>query len=229
MTNQHDTVSRAFSLAVHELRTPVTVVSGYLRMLLREQAGTITDKQRRMIEEAERSCTRLGALVTEMSELGKLESGELALAEQAFDLAPVVSELAANMQEGKDRGVMLELAGINRAIVVRGDRHRIAAAIEVLMRAALRERGEPGTVVTACSAYPHEAPTWAVVAIGDADAITALTHGIDHPSAFDEWRGGLGLGLPIARRVIDAHGGALWSVAGGGSRAASALRLPLHT
>jgi signal transduction histidine kinase len=71
-----DLFPRAMSLAVHELRTPVTVVSGYLRMLLREQGGPLTDKQRKMLEEAERSCGRIGALVSEMSELGKLHGGE---------------------------------------------------------------------------------------------------------------------------------------------------------
>ena len=70
MAAEQNPFPRALSLAVHELRTPVTVVAGYLRMVLREQAGPVTEKQRKMLEEAERSCTRLSALVTEMSDLG---------------------------------------------------------------------------------------------------------------------------------------------------------------
>src|SRR5689334_25234544 len=87
MTAEQNFFPRAMSLAVHELRTPVTVVAGYLRMLLREQGGPLTDKQRKMLEEAERSCARIGALVAEMSDLGKLEGRELALGKQSFDLA----------------------------------------------------------------------------------------------------------------------------------------------
>src|SRR5688572_21429366 len=98
------------SLAVHELRTPVTVVSGYLRMLLREQGGPLTDKQRKMLEEADRSCARIGTLVSEMSELGKLESGELPLARMPFDLAALVAEVAAEMHVN-DRGVHVEVRG----------------------------------------------------------------------------------------------------------------------
>ena len=75
------------SLAVHELRTPVTVVCGYLRMLLKEHGGPLTDKQRKMLQEAERSCERIGALVAEMSDLGKLESRELPVARQEVDMA----------------------------------------------------------------------------------------------------------------------------------------------
>src|SRR6266508_1009877 len=93
---------RAMSLAVHELRTPVTVVSGYLRMLLREQAGPISEKQRKMLEEADRSCTRIGALVSEMSDLGKLEGGDLKPSGPEFDLSALISELASAMHEGED-------------------------------------------------------------------------------------------------------------------------------
>jgi signal transduction histidine kinase len=60
MTALHNPFARTLSLTVHELRTPVTVVSGYLRMLLKEQGGPLTEKQRKMLEEAERSCGRIG-------------------------------------------------------------------------------------------------------------------------------------------------------------------------
>src|SRR6185295_7386735 len=117
---------RVMSLAVHELRTPVTVVAGYLRMLLREQAGPLSDKQKKMLEEADRSCSRLGALVAEMSEFGKLEGGELALANQEFDLAALAVELASGLHDGVDRGVQLESqAPAATEIRVAGDRTRI--------------------------------------------------------------------------------------------------------
>ncbi len=139
------------SLAVHELRTPVTVVSGYLRMLLREQAGPLSEKQKKMLEEAERSCARIGALVGEMSELGKLVSGEAALGTQAIDLAALLVELASGMHEGDDRGVRVETRGTDRPVMVTGDRTRLASALRALIHAAVRERGEPGVIVVECS------------------------------------------------------------------------------
>jgi len=228
MTVEHNVLPRAMSLAVHELRTPVTVVSGYLRMLLREQAGPLTEKQKKMLEEADRSCGRLGTLVSEMSEFGKLEGRELALAQQEFDLAAIAEELASGMHEGSDRGVRLEVR-CSGPLMVTGDRARIAAAVKALAYSALRERGEPGAVIVECSQVPGN-PAWAVIAIGDEAAVSALPRiGPGTTPPFDEWRGGLGLALPVARRVIEAHGGALWSGDAGQSRAASALRLPLRT
>jgi signal transduction histidine kinase len=228
MTAEQNVLPRAMSLAVHELRTPVTVVAGYLRMLLREQAGPLSEKQKKMLEEADRSCGRLGALVAEMSEFGKLEAREIAMGRQEFDIAALAAELAKDMHEGEDRGVTLEVRSPS-PVMVNGDRTRLSAALKALMHSALRERGEPGAIIVESSAVPGS-PGWAVVAIGDAAALEPLTraaHGT--PPAFDEWRGGLGLALPVARRVIEAHGGALWSADGTHSRAASALRLPLRT
>jgi signal transduction histidine kinase len=235
MTVEHGVLPRAMSLAVHELRTPVTVVAGYLRMLLREQAGPLSEKQRKMLEEADRSCSRLGALVAEMSDFGKLESGEVSLACQEFDLAALAVELASGLHDGVDRGVQLETgtpipAGMNEIRVV-GDRPRIAAAVKALMQSAVRERVEPGVLSVRCSvASPvdRKAPRWAVLAIGDDAVLPDLERAaLEPPDAFDEWRGGLGLALPVARRVIEKHGGAVWCASGPTARATAALRLPL--
>jgi signal transduction histidine kinase len=230
MSGEHDVFPRAVSLAVHELRTPVTVVAGYLRMLLREQGGPLTEKQRKMLEEAERSCGRLGALVAEMSELGKLQAGQVALAQQEVDVAGLLAELARGMHEGEDRGVRLEPRGVNTPVTVTGDPTRLAAALKALMHAALRERGESGVIVAECSTRSGANGGYALIAIGDEATLPALVAAADGaPPPFEEWRGGLGLALPVAKRVIEAHGGALWSASGTQSRAASALRLPLRT
>jgi signal transduction histidine kinase len=221
------TLPQFASLAVHELRTPVTVVAGYLRMLLREQGGPLSDKQRKMLEEADRSCARLGSVVAEMSEVGKLEAHELALARSNFDLAALVDEVAAAMPEN-DRGVRIEVRGGDRQLLAIGDRARIAAAIKALLHAAVRERGEPGVVVAECNIVE----TWGVVAICDEVLLPSFTRDAGSaPSGFDEWRGGMGLSLPVARRVLEAHGGAIWSAGEfprqPGSPRADGLRLPL--
>src|SRR5436309_11109471 len=77
---------KLLSLSVHELRTPMTVVAGYIRMLLKDRAGAISDQQRRLLEEAEKSCARLSSLVAEVSELSNLEGGTLTYNKQRTDL-----------------------------------------------------------------------------------------------------------------------------------------------
>lgn len=227
MAFEHGPLPRALSLAVHELRTPVTVTSGYLRMLLREQAGPLGERQRKMLEEAERSCGRINAVISEMSELGKLEAGELTPPGVTFDLAKLAADVASDMHEGTDRGIRVELRAAE-PVTVTGDRTRLGAALRALLHATLRERADPGVVVVHCSAIADGNTPWAVVAIADDAVISALTDRAREatPPPFDEWRGGLGLALPVGRRVIEAHGGAVWS-APGNPRIGSALRLPL--
>ena len=196
-------------------------------MLLREQAGPLTEQQRKMLQEADKSCARIGSLVAEMSELGKLEDGQIKVARVPFDLGALIVEVASSMHEGEDRGVRLETR-VPGPVMVAGDRPRLAAAIGALMHAALRERGEPGVVVVECSTLSDNHQTWAIVTIGDeVDRKPLADAARTAPPPFDEWRGGLGLALPVGRRVIEAHGGALWSAAGDKARTASALRLPL--
>lgn len=219
---------RVMSLAVHELRTPVTVVSGYLRMLLRDQAGPLSDKQRKMLEEADRSCARISALVAEMSELGKLESGTMTLTGPEFDLSALINEVASGMHEGEDRGIRLETRGTERPVMVAGDRPRLAAVVHALIHAALRERAQAGVIVVECSTSSNSDQAWAVVSIGAEPDVRAIAAGANNGGgAFDEFRGGLGLALPVGRRVIEAHGGTLWSAPGETPRAGSALRLPI--
>jgi signal transduction histidine kinase len=162
-----------------------------------------------------------------MSELGKLEGRQIALARHDVDLHALAAELASSMHEGDERGVTVEVRG-EGPLMVTGDRTRLTAGLRALIHSAVRERGEPGVIVVECAAIAGT-PAWAMVAIGDAAALPSLTrHAAGTPPPFDEWRGGLGLALPVARRVIEAHGGALWSADGDHSRAASAFRLPLR-
>jgi signal transduction histidine kinase len=204
----------------------MTVTAGYLRMLLRDQAGPLNEKQRKMIDEADRASARVTALISEMSELGKLEAGEIQIPRVAFDLRSVLTELASTMHED-ERGIRLDLRA-PAPVMVTGDRTRLAAALKALMHAALRERAEPGVIVVECTTLPDSTPPWAVVAIGDDAIVPSLVEAArGAPPPFDEWRGGLGLALPVGRRVIEAHGGALWSAADT-PRAGSGLRLPLY-
>src|SRR5437899_10770099 len=92
-TMSKNACAELLSLAVHEFRTPASVVSGYLRMLQRDTTP-LNDRHRKMVDEAEKSCARLVALVTEMSEVSKLDAGVTALGKEPLDLFVVVEEPA---------------------------------------------------------------------------------------------------------------------------------------
>ena len=86
------------SLAVHEFRTPASVVGGYLRMLQRD-SESFTERQRKMIDEAEKSCARIVALISELSDVSKLDAGIITLNRQPLDMFALLGEVVKAIVE----------------------------------------------------------------------------------------------------------------------------------
>ncbi|HKB13222.1 MAG TPA: HAMP domain-containing sensor histidine kinase [Vicinamibacterales bacterium] len=201
--------SRLLSLAVHEFRTPASVVGGYLRMLMRDSDPALSERQRKMVEEAEKSCARIVAIVSEMSDIGKLDGGILALARQPLDTFSVVREVAELVHEAEDREVHLQVRGDDQGAPMSGDAPRLRSAFTAIFRAILREKTGPSTVVAERRVVTADGRRSAIVIVSeDASVQEAYER---EPVPFDEKRGGLGLALPLARRVFEGHGGRLWS------------------
>ena len=102
--------SKVLSLAVHEFRTPMTVVSGYIRMLLKERAGPLNEQQRKLLEEAEKSCGRLSSLIAEISELSGLEAGTATFNRLEIDLRATITEAISALPEIPDRPISIDVA-----------------------------------------------------------------------------------------------------------------------
>ena len=225
MTSHDESYSQLLSLAVHEFRTPASVVGGYLRMLQRDAASPLTERQRKMIDEAERSCQRLVTLIAELSEIQKLDADLVELAQQTFDGFPVMAEAAQGVHEADDRNVQLDIRGQAAGASMRGDMTRLQRAFNAIFRASLREMPANTTVVADRRLDKRDGVESAVLIVADETNVQASYDA--EPVPFDEKRGGLGLALPIARRVIERHQGRIWSPAG--RRAAAIITLPLRS
>src|SRR5262245_27468175 len=216
------------SLAVHEFRTPASVVGGYLRMLQRD-GDALTERQRKMVDEAEKSCQRLVAIVSELSDISKLDAGLISLGRQPLDVFALVGDVAAHVQEARDREVVLEVRGQSDGARLSGDAVRLRTAFDAIFRAILRERIGPATVIAERRVIGGGGGTSAVIVVADESSVQAAYDGTH--AAFDEKRGGLGLALPLARRVIEGHGGRLSSATIAGdetlSRASAIISLPV--
>ena len=202
------------SVSVHEFRSPVTVVAGYIRMLLKDRAGSITDQQRRLLEDAEKSCARLSALLGEMSDLSNLEGGKAPFNRSRTDLRSLLTEAVAALAPISDREIEVELTTGTGTAMVNGDAVRLRGAFTSLVHAVRREVvSSPRLHVRErIGEYDGRPASW--IAIGGADQIGDLEVATPEDlTTFDEWRGGCGLSLPVARRIIAAHGGAIWSPA----------------
>lgn len=207
----HEGYPQLLSLAVHELRTPASVVAGYLRLLQRDGGEPLTDQQRKMLSEAEKSCARFTALIAEMSDISKLDSGLIALARLPLDVFRLVGDVAEHVHEASDREVRLDVRGAAGEAPATGDDARLRAAFDTIFRAILREKPGPCTVVIDRRRVTIGGQPYATIVVADAADVQAVYDA--RPAVFDEKRGGLGLALPLARRIIEGHGGQLGSPA----------------
>ncbi|HEY2152369.1 MAG TPA: HAMP domain-containing sensor histidine kinase [Vicinamibacterales bacterium] len=206
MTSSTIDYPRLMSLAVHEFRTPASVVGGYLRMLHRD-GEPLTERQQKMIEEAEKSCGRLVALVNEMSELAKLDARLAKLADSPIDVFGLVQEVAAVVHEASERNVQLEARGPASGAMRSGDSTRLKSAFDAIFRSVMREKAGPCTVVADCRTETLDGQRYAIIVVAEAANVAASYE--RQAGEFDDHRGGLGLALPLARRAIEGHGGRL--------------------
>jgi K+-sensing histidine kinase KdpD len=215
---------KILSLSVHELRTPMTVVAGYIRMLLKDKAGALTDQQRRLLEEAEKSCGRLTALVAEVSELSTLEAGTATFQKQSTDLNTVLRTAIEQLPQLPDREVGIDLQPVEGQAPLSADAAKLGQALGAVIAALRRELVASDRLIVRVRRTAGNGIANYEILVGDEASIGALAAEPPGSGAtFDEWRGGVGLSLINARRILNAHGGSLHAPAAGGKASARIL------
>ena len=122
-------------------------------MLQRDGEPPLGERQRRMIDEAERSCQRLVALIAELSEIQKLDTDLLQLAQQDVDAFAVMGAAAQGVHESEDRNVRLE---------VRGPEGYVLTGVSSISKISR----DPGDLVAQMIGVNHQYPDGAVLFLG---------------------------------------------------------------
>ena len=175
-------------------------------MLLRDRANPPSDMHRRLLEEAEKSCSRLSALLGELSDLSQLESGTAAYNRSDLALKTVLAEAVAALPDLTDRSLAIDLS-IDENIRVHGDAVRLRTAFVSLLHAIRREIVLSDRLLVRVEMAPTPETHSIRITLAEPSRIEEIER-LDAGAlgSFDEWRGGNGLALPNARRIIEAHG-----------------------
>jgi len=213
--------SELVHLVSHELRTPITVISGFGRLLLQSDTlGVLSDQQRHFVDESLKACRRLDRFVGDLMEAGAGAGTPLSVEIVEADLHRTIRDqlesLAPLLQE---RGMSIELLFAHALPRLRFDPRRIEQVITNLMTNAIRY-GRPNGVVristvvdSGFGAGAGSTPRVAVAVEDDGSGIPENDRErLFAPYVRGEGQtkgGGLGIGLAICRRIVDAHGGAI--------------------
>ncbi len=220
------------SIASHELRTPLTALRLALENMRRVSSRDALEKLpieyvERVLATAERQGHRLESLVAALLDVSRIQMGRLELDVEEVDLATIVAEAAASLEdEARQTGSTIEVHGEP----VRGywDRLRVSQVVTNLLSNAVK--------------YGAGKPVEIEFGPGDARArLVVRDHGIgidptDQPQIFERFEravssrnyGGLGLGLYIVKRIVEAHGGSISVESKPGEGSAFAVELPLR-
>ncbi|HTC62174.1 MAG TPA: HAMP domain-containing sensor histidine kinase [Candidatus Saccharimonadales bacterium] len=218
--------------AAHELKTPLAVIKGYYDLLLSGSLGKLTDKQRDILQESKDSCERLVRLVSMFLNYSALESGKLVLHLRENDLRDCLSELATRWHEAFVRKhVRLETI-LNADIpIFKFDYQKVQQTVANLLDNSLKHTPAGGNVIFRAELYFWErrtaeeiqtmdrrrertaVPNCIKVSVSDSGPGIASEH---HQEIFEDFvrvdrtSSGMGLGLAIAKRLVQAHRGKIW-------------------
>jgi heavy metal sensor kinase len=202
---------RQFSAdASHELQTPLTILQGELEVALR--APRTPDEYRRVLTSALEETARIASLVEGLLLLSRADAGVLRMDYQPVDLARLVTEVCEHIRVLADAcGVTLDLEPLT-PITIQGDQQHLRRLILNLVDNGIKYTPAGGRVTLAL----HKAGTCAVLRVSDTGIGLApeeqeriFQRFYRAPAAVSRGEEGSGLGLCIARSIVEAHGGSI--------------------
>ena len=198
------------AIASHELRTPLGLILGHATFL-RELAGEQYAEQLDMII---RNATKLKTIVESLSDVDNIQTGAARVRSQSVSLTKIIEDVIATFQnEANSRNISLQFDGVSSPFYVKADGIKLSIALSNLVKNALQFTESGGHVTINVE---EESGYYKVTVADDGIGIPAR----DLPRVFERFfqvethltrrYGGMGLGLAVAKAMIELHGGRIW-------------------
>jgi signal transduction histidine kinase len=214
----------------HELRTPLAAVKGYVDNLLDGVAGPITEKPRHYLGRVRDSADRLGRMVSDLLDLTRIEAGKIELAPQSLQVADLVDDALDGLRHvAAERRVQVTV-DVPTCPPVWADPDKAHQVLTNLLANAVKFSPPGGQVSVAAAAEGAGLVRFTVRDTGPGIPSAERERVFDKFYQVGRVGGerppGTGLGLTIARHLVELHGGRIWVEEAPGRGAAFVVLLP---
>lgn len=206
-----------------ELRQPMSAIVGYSELLLGESVGILGALQRKFLERIKASCERMQTLLSDLINITDIDSGALQLTPESVDLLNVIEDAIMSCSaQFREKGINLRLDVADSLPSLSADRDALHQIVLHLLSNAGNASGVDGEVLLkvreeVSPAYNGHPGSAVLIAVRDSGGGIAPA---DQPRVFNRfWRadapliaglGETGVGLSIAKALVEAHGGRIW-------------------
>lgn len=214
----------------HELRTPLNAIIGLSEALEMGVFGDLAEKHRTYIQDIHNSGNHLLALISDLLDLAKVEAGKMELESEHFDLIGLIGECLTMMSPiAAQNRVTLESDTGPKDLMIDADRRKIKQALLNILSNAVKYTKADGSILLSLVQTEHRLD----IKVQD-DGIGIDMDQLDYvfepfgrvQSSFTAMPDGAGLGLPIARRMMELHGGDISIESNRGDGTTVTLQLP---
>jgi signal transduction histidine kinase len=215
----------------HELRTPLNGIQGYTELIMDGIYGEVPEKIKEVMERIQQSGNRLLGLINAVLDLSKIEAGRITLSLVDYSMQGVVQTVFTAVEPlAVEKHLALKVTVPPDLPVGKGDEQRITQVLTNLVGNAIKftEVGEVGVQVTSANGTFMVAVSDTGTGIAEADQQKVFEEFQQADSSSTRKKGGTGLGLTIAKKIIEMHGGRIWVESNLGQGSTFRFTLPVR-
>ncbi|MEE8637967.1 MAG: ATP-binding protein [Candidatus Margulisiibacteriota bacterium] len=203
------------SMVSHELRTPLTPIKGYLSLLLKGKMGKFPPKSQKALNVLNMQSTHLHTLIDSMLDISRIELGKpIPTIKESLSIKAIIQEVADAMEilaEEREHHLMVDLSKDLPDIT--GDVIKLKRVITNLLGNAIKFTKKGGEIKVRAFAENLKIRVEVIdngigIAKENIEKVFEKFHQVD--SSFTRSAGGIGMGLTLARELVELHGGKLW-------------------
>jgi signal transduction histidine kinase len=220
----------------HELRTPLTCIHQFVTILIDGLAGEINPEQRYHLGTVMNSVHQLRAMIHDLLEATRAEAGKLRVEPRCVAVAELIQQAVSMMAAtAKEKQVGLEVGMDTRIPFMYADPDRILQVLINLIDNGIKFTPPEGSVLVRASMVEAD-PNMVYLSVADTgrgigpEARALIFERLyQDPNSVDNNRAGLGLGLFIAKELVELHGGRIWVASEVGNGSTFSFTLPLYS